>query len=365
MDKKETPIYILKEDGTLQHYGVKGMKWGIRRYQPYTDGKSGKFVGDKPKRKTKKELEVRDDKAKKQALATMLGNAAGNIAIEQGIGQLVAQGMLTTPQGQAINIAINSAKKSVDSGVVAAKLDDIKGKNQWKEDKSLSGNKSVNQIQNEVIPGVNPGYGKEFGTINNCRRATVAYELRRRGHNVTARKTAFGTGATDGGMVKAINKDAKNLTGGLAEMASHGIEAIMNKASKGKANTPLYDYKKSSSEERNLSKPKRLDLFKSRFSKKTLKEVSKTTTKGMMDGLSKQPDGSRGEVTIWWPSGGGHSIAYEIVNGKPVIFDTQNSRTYTSAKQLEADGYAGTAYFTRLDNAEFNKDFVERWVKDA
>lgn len=32
----------------LKHYGIKGMHWGIRRYQPYPDGSpAGKFVGNK------------------------------------------------------------------------------------------------------------------------------------------------------------------------------------------------------------------------------------------------------------------------------------------------------------------------------
>lgn len=48
----------------LMHYGIKGMHWGIRRYQPYPSGKTGIFKNLKEKKEERRKAYVEKNKQK-------------------------------------------------------------------------------------------------------------------------------------------------------------------------------------------------------------------------------------------------------------------------------------------------------------
>jgi hypothetical protein len=88
-----------------------------------------------------------------------------------------------------------------------------------------------------------------------------------------------------------------------------------------------------------------------------------SSSKKVLDELAKQPNGARGEVMFKFPNFG-HSMAYEIVDGVPHIFDSQKGTLYNSAtKMVESkwDGFTG-AEIRRLDNLDLDMNFLSRWA---
>ncbi len=59
-------------------------------------------------------------------------------------------------------------------------------------------------------------------------------------------------------------------------------------------------------------------------------------------------------------------MAWEIIKGKPVIFDGQTGDVYKSKIDFTAIANSVKEVgFTRLDNIDLNNDYLMRWLKDA
>lgn len=190
-----------------------------------------------------------------------------------------------------------------------------------KTNDDLSKKMSVNRLEKDVVKPINSNYGAR-GTKMNCRRCTFAFEMRRRGYDVKATPSKYATGQDQGGLRTATNtKTAYQSLWGQHQIGDRFTMSTANPGVKAEA---------------------------------------------VFSALSKEPNGARGELGVGWHFGGGHSMAWEIVNGKPVIFDTQNSTTYHNSHQFTK--FASTmndAAYTRLDNIELNDHFLKRWVQNT
>lgn len=309
----------------LVHYGVKGMRWGFRKREETITREPSKSKEKIPEEKSFRERH-------KKALI-----GAGVVA-----GILVAYGSYKLVDSGQAREFISAGKEFMGHG------------QSWKKNELLASKMDADGIMKNVVPKVNPKYG-EIGTKNNCRRCTFAYEMRRRGMDVQTTRSISGTGQTAGGFVRAITPGSHEPTskvGMLTKILRGGI-----REGDEIANTPLG---------RALQHPFGIEPIldkKSRWAN-SYSPLKKATT--IFDALGKHPEGARGELGIGWRMGGRHSMAWEIIRGKPVIFDTQSGKAYKTidelAKIADAIGDAGA---TRLDDMPLNNAFLRRWIQNV
>lgn len=316
----------------MYHYGVKGMKWGVRKKDKNSqkkgssDADSGSSDGgssDKGPRFTKRQKQVM---------------AVGAVAVTATLAY--------------------AGYKYVDSGNVAQLR---QRDTEWNtKDKFKADYDSAFSLFANVGRDVNPGYG-DAGTKNNCRRCTLSYELRRRGFDVKATKSLSGSGQDASDLDKAAGTNnafsVKKYIKGVGEAyktgGSEGVNDFLD-GMKGNGDTSLGESMFSFKKTYNL-----IDAMRNSES------YADDRANSIFDTLSKQPPKSRGEVGIRWGVGGAHSLAYEILgSGKPVIMDTQSGEVYESASAFMRNA-AGIkdASFTRLDDKELDMDFLKKWAQ--
>lgn len=371
-------------DEFLAHNGVKGMHWGVV-HKPESTGRIKRTPEMKTEaRQAKRETKAHpyDERANKAQTAidainsqthSRIGQVRANHQIkdlqkikDQAVADAEAkrQGKLSHNQkkvviGAAVAAAV-LATAVVYNGTQSGEFNRLAMKGQaaihgksginFKESTLLSNkNMSPDIVHKLVVKEVNPGYGA-IGTRVNCRRCTFAYEMRRRGYDVRATGTTNSAGQTATGLANALRPGEKNYGTGRFGIASVMIkEGFVKDLHPDKVvNTPITD-------------------MMSTFAAGAKKSVPNPGAASILEHLAKEPNGSRGELGVMWKAGGGHSMAYEIFNGKPVIFDTQTGHKLGTLDELVAHGLdkVASAGTTRLDNVPLNHEWLARWVKNV
>lgn len=161
---------------------------------------------------------------------------------------------------------------------------------------------------NEAVRGANPYYDGSYREFSeNCQRAVIAYEARRRGYKVTAQPTYEGDKLPT---MAHMNKDGT--------WNSHWMGA-----------------------------------FRGAKTEKVGASTAKKAQQNTEAKMKEYGNGSRAIMRVQWKDGGGHVLNVENKNGKILYVDAQVGGKYT-AKELFGQIKTGTTQLVRTDNLKFS-----------
>ena len=361
----------------LEHFGVKGMKWGVRNeddpatqikrnakaekftnkasaYQKQIDTLNNVQPSTYRQKQNIRHEKVKLSELKKQALLDAEAKKKGELSSKQKkvlkgaaytAGVIAAYGLYRATQSGDLNRTIYKGKAFLLNKEIPYRTNQ----------KLAASGMSADQLKRLVVAPINPSFGTHPGSFMNCRRCTFAYELRRRGYDVSATRTTNAFGQNVFGVRNALTPGEKPFPTSKLGIV---LDDLNNKR-KGVTETPFTKYASkfvSSSAEKQLGVNPIKDAGVSHISS------------SIFNSLSSQPNGARGELSVIFGHGGAHSVAWEIINGKPVVFDTQSRKVFKNASEMASDkSYFSImhAAYTRLDNIDLNMDFLMKWVKDA
>ena len=316
---------FLKNDNYLMHYGIKGQRWGIRRFQNEdgtltAEGKS-RYKNTTNGPDSSKKLSFREKRLKAEAdrgdqwLNDMDKETTDIINREETKKDKSSRNIIMDVLSFVVDPLGTTAMLTAESGISAYSNHKLKKYFRDREEKCEKDPKTGLYLKSgEVdektdLASVNPGvYNMNTNTKNNCMLCTTTYDLRKRGYDVTAQLDSQGYSFGD---IKKWYPKAK-------------IEKNSRYNEDGKA------------------------ITQQEYVDKTIKN------------LQKQGDGARGNLMVLFKSGGAHSIVYEVKNGKVIFKDSQINQVYdgkislTRASSSPEQFLYGTTSnaFARLDNVE-------------
>lgn len=172
---------IVREKDYLAHHGIKGQKWGIRRFQ----NKDGTRTAAGKKREKEQSSDGKLHLTDKQKKYIKIGAAVAATA-------LATYGAYKIYQNKD-NILNEFAYQKMKTKMGKKNMDFIKNNPTFNHSKTgfdakLGFSRKTNNLSIEKdIKNINPKYSvfnKEFS--NNCGNCMMAFEMRRRGYNVNA-----------------------------------------------------------------------------------------------------------------------------------------------------------------------------------
>lgn len=165
----------------LYHHGIKGMHWGVRRFQ----NEDGSLTPDGEDRYRKSKGERDHSKSGWSELKRIGSRFIQHLSSFNILGLKNDAKRVTVKRGQAFakTMAFNKERKSSDGPIdpdTGFKL------------------KTRKMSRSEDAERVNPGYFNfNDNTKRNCVLSTLTYELRRRGYDVRAKKASYGYETTE------------------------------------------------------------------------------------------------------------------------------------------------------------------------
>lgn len=170
---------------------------------------------------------------------------------------------------------------------------------------------------------VNPGFNNgDWATKYNCACCTYAYEMRRRGYDVAA------NGNYDAGFARNYLKYFK----GSQEIPIVSHSVIKNGS----------------------PEMKQWNRYKELAAKGKNYETAKKTIRAL-----KSQGNARGNLLVNWGAGDGHSLVYEVDNGKLTIRDCQLGKKVNPYETLSK---CTMTRYVRLDNLDFDPKRIKEAV---